>query len=319
MKNFIVHDEWKIIEESYNPEFNKISESIFSLGNGRKGGRGNFEEKFTGPTLQGNYVAGVYYPDKTRVGWWKNGYPEYFAKVLNAANWIGINITIGKEELDLAEMNIESFRRELNMKDGTLKRTVVASFKNGMKVKISSLRFLSIVNPEIGAICYKISLLNFKSNMRFDTYVDFDIENEDSNYGEKFWDGVYSEVNLNEGYIIACTKKTNFHVCSGMKFNVSVNDKLYIPKIVNHKKEKYISSAFSIKANQNDEITIYKYGVNVSSEYFPKDQLLGESKIILNKAFEKGFDKMLEEHTAAWELKWESSDIKIEGDIAAQQ
>ena len=44
--------------------------------------------------LQGNYVAGVYYPDKTRVGWWKNGYPEYFAKVLNAANWIGIDVWI---------------------------------------------------------------------------------------------------------------------------------------------------------------------------------------------------------------------------------
>ncbi len=41
-------------------------------------------------TFQGSYIAGVYYPDKTRVGWWKNGYPEYFAKVLNAPNWIGI-------------------------------------------------------------------------------------------------------------------------------------------------------------------------------------------------------------------------------------
>jgi hypothetical protein len=24
-------------------------------------------------------------------GWWENGYPKYFAKVLNAPNWIGIN------------------------------------------------------------------------------------------------------------------------------------------------------------------------------------------------------------------------------------
>ena len=83
MKNYLIHDEWKIIEEGFHPEFNRISESIFSLGNGRKGGRGNFEEKYSGSTLQGNYIAGVYYPDKTRVGWWKNGYPEYFAKVLN--------------------------------------------------------------------------------------------------------------------------------------------------------------------------------------------------------------------------------------------
>ena len=55
-----------------------------SLGNGRMGQRGNFEETYSGKTLLGNYVAGVYFPDKTRVGWWKNGYPNYFAKVLNA-------------------------------------------------------------------------------------------------------------------------------------------------------------------------------------------------------------------------------------------
>jgi maltose phosphorylase len=35
------------------------------------------------------------------VGWWKNGYPEYFAKVLNAPNWIGIDIEINGESLDL--------------------------------------------------------------------------------------------------------------------------------------------------------------------------------------------------------------------------
>jgi maltose phosphorylase len=35
------------------------------------------------------------------VGWWKNGYPEYFAKVLNAPNWIGIDIEINGENFDL--------------------------------------------------------------------------------------------------------------------------------------------------------------------------------------------------------------------------
>jgi len=100
MKNYIKHDEWKIIEEGFYKQHNKISESIFSLGNGRMGQRANFEEQYSGETLPGNYIAGVYYPDKTRVGWWKNGYPEYFAKVLNAANWVGIDIEIDNEVLD---------------------------------------------------------------------------------------------------------------------------------------------------------------------------------------------------------------------------
>ena len=64
MKNYIQADEWKIIEEGFKPELNLISESLFSLGNGRMVQRANFEEAYSGETLSGNYVAGVYYPDK---------------------------------------------------------------------------------------------------------------------------------------------------------------------------------------------------------------------------------------------------------------
>src|SRR6267378_7940701 len=115
MKHYLKSDEWRIVEEGFHPKHNRISESIFSIGNGRMGQRANFEEKYSGDTHQGSYVAGVYYPDKTRVGWWKNGYPEYFAKVLNAPSWIGIQIRIGDHPLDLAKCNIESFVRILDM------------------------------------------------------------------------------------------------------------------------------------------------------------------------------------------------------------
>ena len=116
MKQYLINDEWKIVEDKFHPEYNKISESVMSLGNGRMGHRANFEEQYSGETLHGNYVAGIYYPDKTRVGWWKNGYPEYFAKVLNAANWLGIDVRINNMVLDLAQAEVSAFRRELNMK-----------------------------------------------------------------------------------------------------------------------------------------------------------------------------------------------------------
>jgi maltose phosphorylase len=63
------------------------------------GQRANFEETYSGETFQGSYIAGIYYPDKTKVGWWKNGYPKYFAKVLNAPNWIGIDVKNQRRKL----------------------------------------------------------------------------------------------------------------------------------------------------------------------------------------------------------------------------
>ncbi|GAF02520.1 hypothetical protein [Saccharicrinis fermentans] len=119
MKEYLKHNEWCVIEEGFDPANHQASESIFSIGNGKMGQRANFEEQYSGPSLQGSYIAGVYYPDKTRVGWWKNGYPEYFAKVLNSPNWIGIDVTIDGTELDLYKCKVENFIRTLNMKEGS--------------------------------------------------------------------------------------------------------------------------------------------------------------------------------------------------------
>ncbi len=68
-QDYIVPNEWSIIEEGFEPDRVRSSESLFAIGNGAMGQRANFEEKYTGKTFQGSYIAGVYYPDKTRVGW----------------------------------------------------------------------------------------------------------------------------------------------------------------------------------------------------------------------------------------------------------
>ena len=181
MKDYIVKHEWCIIEDGFYTEFNEITESLYSLGNGRMGQRGNFEEYYSGKTLQGNYVAGVYYPDKTRVGWWKNGYPEYFAKVLNAANWIGIDIEIDGEQLDLNSCEVVDFKRVLNMQEGYLERSFIATTVAGKKIKVFTKRFCSIVDDESGAISYSITPLNFDGLIKFTPYIDGDIKNKDSN------------------------------------------------------------------------------------------------------------------------------------------
>jgi maltose phosphorylase len=60
---------------------------------------------------------------------WKNGYPEYFAKVLNAPNWIGIDIEINGESLDLNTCTAVKTCRELNMKEGWYNRSLKQRFK----------------------------------------------------------------------------------------------------------------------------------------------------------------------------------------------
>ena len=82
MKKYLKTDEWNIIEDQFHPDRQRMSESIFSLGNGRFGQRGYFEEPYSSDSYRGSFVAGITFLDKTRVGWWKNGFPPYYTCLL---------------------------------------------------------------------------------------------------------------------------------------------------------------------------------------------------------------------------------------------
>ncbi len=330
MKDYIKHDAWCIIEEGFHPEHNEITESLMSLGNGRMGGRGNFEENYSGRTLQGNYVAGVWFPDKTRVGWWKNGYPNYFAKVINACNWTGIDIEIEGESLDLNTCKVLEFKRTLDMRTGVLERICTVELSITKTLKIHSQRFLSMVDDEAGVIKYSVTPLNFSGCVKITVSLDGDVSNKDSNHGEKFWQEISKETAHGEGYLTLETKQSpwdtvpTFQVCTGMKFEIFQDTQLVaggVPhyQILPIKKESYVANELKLNLEENKAISIIKYGVNLSSENHSIEKLNSNAKQYLEKVAKKGFDLMLAEQTAAWAKKWEGNDIQIEGDVAAQQ
>jgi maltose phosphorylase len=315
MKQYLKIDEWKVIEDQFHPAYNEITESIFSLGNGRMGQRGSFEETYTGKTLQGNYVAGVYYPDKTRVGWWKNGYPEYFAKVLNAANWNGLSIQIGGEEVDLHTSEIHSFYRELNMKEGHILRTCEISLRNGKRLAIESIRLNSMADDESGVISYTITPINFTEEIQVKAFIDGDIKNKDSNYDEKFWD----EVKVGSNFVWSKTKKTGFEVITAQQIEIQSNGQKIEAKASSTTREKYSELAYTLAAKQGEKLTIIKYAVNISSENHPTTSFEKIASDYLARISAKGFAKMLAEQAEAWAAKWSINDIIISGDASAQQ
>jgi len=318
--DYIKPDNWSIIEEGFNTDHVKSSESIFSIGNGAMGQRANFEEHYSGPTFQGSYIAGVYYPDKTRVGWWKNGYPEYFAKVLNAPNWIGINIIVNGEQLDLFTCKkVEDFRRELNMKEGWLSRRFKATLQNDIEIEVKSTRFLSIDLDEVGAIEYQITPINNDAEITFQPYLDSGITNEDTNWDDKFWDTLNVSHQNHQAFIQAKTMKTDFFTCTFMESKVFINGKplLIEPNIEADANDTSFSYQYHVK--KNETYTINKFGGYTVDRNHDKDQLITAAKTVLKMATDLGFKSLLEQQKQAWADIWKLADITIQGDVKAQQ
>ncbi|APY11421.1 family 65 glycosyl hydrolase [Seonamhaeicola sp. S2-3] len=319
-QDYIKPDNWSIIEEGFQPQLVESSESLFSIGNGAMGQRANFEETYTGKTFQGSYIAGVYYPDKTRVGWWKNGYPEYFAKVLNAPNWIGINVVVNGESLDLNTCKkVEKFRRELNMKEGWLSRSFVATLQNNVTVQVVTKRFLSLDLDELGAIKYSVTPINTDAQISFIPYLDNGITNKDTNWDDKFWDVIKVSHEKEQAFIEAKTMKTDFYVCTFMQSQVSVNEKPLTNNPTIQTNSNDISYNYTQDIKKGDTYSITKFGGYTVDRNHDKTQLVSAAKGVLKEAFKLGYDSLLKKQKEAWARIWERADITIDGDVKAQQ
>ena len=319
-QDYIQADKWSLIEEGFDPKRVRSSESLFSLGNGIMGQRANFEEDYSGETFQGSYIGGIYYPDKTRVGWWKNGYPEYFAKVLNAPNWIGIHIKINGQVFDLNKCRkVEHYKRELNMKEGWHQRTFTAELPDGLEIKVKAKRFLSLKINELGAIHYEIMPINKEADIEYIPYVDAGITNQDSNWDDKFWEITGVETDHNQAFVHSHTLKTLFHVCTFMQADAYLNDKKIDLQPNAMEEDTKALLSFQQKVDKENNFSIVKYGGYTTSLNHSRNDLQDAASSVLEEASEYGFAQLLEEQRKSWENIWHMSDISIEGDIKAQQ
>lgn len=307
----------QIAISSFDKKSMRFYGSIFSQTNGYMGIRGNFEETYSGDHLQGTYLAGVWYPDKTRVGWWKNGYPEYFGKAINAANIIGIRVFINEFEIDLAKSDILSFAYEFDLQTAVLTRSAVIRTCSG-KIRIETSRFLSCTQSEICALRYSVQLLDTDAKVGINPYIDFNVRNEDANYDENFWQTRPGECFNKGGYIEARTagnqfRKPQFDAGIAMQ----VNAKQGVPAVQTAAKQGYAEIKYNFDLKKGQTAQIEKIVAVVTSR--DTDDVRDLALAYADRAAQTGFEALLEAHCSVMSKMLDDCGVEIEGDVAADQ
>lgn len=318
MKRIFEVDPWKVTSHIFNPEDKRLQESMTAIGNDYMGIRGNFEEGYSADGLQGTYLAGVWFPDKTRVGWWKNGYPEYFGKSLNAPSFINVEITVNGERVDLAKSKFSDFYLSLDMHQGLLTRSYVYEGKD-VKVKFEFNRFLSNKIKEAALIDIKATVLEGSVKIKFNAKIDSNVVNEDSNYYEHFWQPLGED---GEGRTVQVITKPNpyegvpqFTVL--LKQGLKANGEKIEGKVTTT--TGVLSETVEVELNENDTYELEKDVVVVTSRDVEPAEQAKKATDLLDAVQSESFVDNLADHTAIWEKRWEQSDIVIAGDEAAQQ
>lgn len=314
--SFEIHP-WKVVETGLDKERMRLSESLTSTGNGYMGMRGNFEEDYTGDTHLGTYIGGVWFPDKTRVGWWKNGYPLYFGKVINAVRLNGIHVEVDGETLDLNTAQVEAFYRELDMQNGLFLRRFTVRTAGG-SVQLEAERFVSLAQKELLAVRYHLTP-DYDAHVVMRPYLDANVRNLDSNYEETFWDMLEEEETEDALALLTKTKENPFGT---PRFAVSAAMSCWADglEMAGRRLDSgYVETRYEGDVAAGEDVVMEKYALCFTSRDYDEKVLSTLSLKAAARAREVGYDALRDAHTAAWRDRWAGCDVTIQGDDAAQQ
>ncbi len=310
-------DPWKITTHQLMHEDRRLQESLTSIGNGYMGMRGNFEEKYSGDQHQGTYLAGVWYPDKTRVGWWKNGYPEYFGKVINATNFIGIDLYIDGKAVDLSQQAIKDFYVELDMRNGVLTREFTACSEKA-EVKFRFQRFVSIVKKELAFIKVEAEVLRGNADVQMVPKIEGNVTNEDSNYEEVFWTEKARILGECSGLTVE-TIPNDFEIEQFTVTTMMANQANRVQESLKTENHLLVEEELRFLLNQGDKATLVKYVAVVTSRDVATREQAAKAEQLVIAAKQQGWQLHFEQQTAAWAKRWHQADVTIIGDNEAQQ
>ena len=152
---------WRLVEKRLDLDLLAQSESIFALSNGHIGLRGNLDEGDP-HGLPGSYLNSLYEVRPLPYAEAGYGFPDAGQTVINVTNGKIIRLLVDDEPFDIRYGTLHSHERVLDLRAGTLTREVDWSSPAGARIKVTSVRMVSLTQRAIAAISYTVEPVDQK-------------------------------------------------------------------------------------------------------------------------------------------------------------
>ena len=265
------------------------------IGNGYLGYRGTLEE-FNKEQKTATIVSGLY----DRVG-------DRWREPVNLPNGCFIQVIYKGEPLHALTSKVVSHIQSLDMHSAIHNRETVFETTDGNCITIRSRRFASLARQHL--ICMEYSIhAEHECEVEIRTAIDGNVWDINGPHLE----GVKTS---DKDEILALQAITHEN-----KVIVAVAEAITsshpIPSQEQTETDSTISRTIRSVVVQND-VTIYKFVSHVTG--LEDSDPFETSRKLCQEAASIGFDALLDEHQALWSQRWDSCDIQISGDEAAQQ
>lgn len=326
-KQLYPYDEWNIIEDKFEVAHNYQNETVFALGNGYLGMRGNFEEGNPGEPetgLDGTYINGFYETETIKYPEIAYGYPEKSQTMLNVTNFKIIKLFLDDEEFNMLTGETTDYQRVLSFKEGILRRSLVWCSPKGKKVQISIERLISFRNPHLAAIRYQVTPLNFNGKIKLSSIMDGNVSNITTETDPRVGSGIHGKVlyvketknDENFGLIIQYTQNSKLTLACAMHNQIDTKTIYSVNSVAN---DTSVRSDFMIDAEMGSNIILTKYIAVVTTLDCLESEISAKAIHEATQAKEIGFQNIKNEQKQFLAEFWDKADVMIKGDPTLQQ
>lgn len=152
-------DPWRLVLRGIDPALAAQDETLLALGNGYLGMRGNHEEG-TPLGSHGTFVNGLHETWPIRHAETAYGFAEIGQTIVNVPDAKTIRIYVDDERLNLASSDILDVHRVLDLRAGTLTRTLLWLTPTGKRVRVETRRMVSFDSRHMATVEMRVTVLD---------------------------------------------------------------------------------------------------------------------------------------------------------------
>jgi len=326
-------DPWKLIDRIYNEDNLGLAETLFAVGNGYLGMRGNHPEGRVNHQ-HGTYINGLHETWQIRHAEQAFGFAETGQTIVNVPDAKVIRLYVDDEPLALDVAELLEYNRELDFADGVLRRHLRWLTPSGKHVRVTADRMVSFVERHLAVMRFEVVVEDADAPVVISCQVINRQDGEDE-YGssrqknpggfdprkaetigervlqpELYWqDGNRSALS----YRITQSRMTVGVMADHI---IETENDVVTRHSIQADRSKNV---FRVQAKAGVPITLTKVVSYHSSRGVPPHELLDRCERTLDRVAAEGVERQYEKQREWFDGFWERSDVEIPHDPELQQ
>ncbi|MDM4722252.1 glycoside hydrolase family 65 protein [Micromonospora sp. WMMA1363] len=314
---------WHVRETRLDMDVLAQSESVFALSNGHVGLRGNLDEGEP-HGLPGTYLNSFYELRPLPYAEAGFGFPESGQTIVNVTNGKLIRLLVDDEPLDVRYGEVLAHERVLDLREGTLHRSLHWRSPAGREVRVRSTRLVSFRQRAVAAINYEVEVadgepLRLIIQSELVANETLPAQSKDPRVAAVLESPLQAEEELTTddgGLLIHRTKVSGLRLAAGMEHEVQTTARTTIES---EGYEDWVRTTVACVLQPGETLRVVKYLVYGWSSRRSLPALRDQVGAALAAARLDGWEGLLREQREYLDQFWDAADVVVEGDPEVQQ